>query len=111
VALWAIEDDTTLEFMRLFYRHLVQGKKASEALNCASNFMRESTKFGKMCQWAPFVLIGDDVTLDCFEGDLDALKHTSTRYSKEILIKRVKYYKIEFLRRSFRHRRGCKVLM
>jgi len=73
VALWALEDDATLEFMRLFYQHLVQGKKASEALNCASNYMRESTDFSEICQWAPFVLIGDDVTLDCFAGDLDAL--------------------------------------
>ena len=111
VALWAIDDEATLEFMRVFYRHLVQGKKASEALNSASNYMRESSDFGETCQWAPFVLIGDDVTLDCFEGDLDALEHTSTRYSKKILIKRVKHYKIEFLRHSLRHRRGCKVLM
>ena len=68
VSLWAIEDEATLEFMRAFYQSLVEGKKASEALNCATNYMRESKDFGKICQWAPFVLIGDDVKLECFEG-------------------------------------------
>ena len=73
VSLWAIDDEATLEFMCVFYQHLVKGKKASEALNCATNYMRESKDFGKICQWAPFVLIGDDVTLECFEGNLDVL--------------------------------------
>ncbi|KAL9962552.1 hypothetical protein ACROYT_G031660 [Oculina patagonica] len=68
VSLWALEDEATLEFMRVFYERLVEGKKASEALNCATNYMRESKDFGKIRQWAPFVLIGDDVTLKCFEG-------------------------------------------
>ena len=68
VSLWAIEDKATLEFMRVFYQHLVEGKKASEALNLATNYMRESKDFGKISQWAPFVLIGDDVTLDCLQG-------------------------------------------
>ena len=66
VSLWAIEDKATLEFMRVFYQNLVEGKKASEALNHATNYMRGSKDFGKICQWAPFVLIGDDVTLECF---------------------------------------------
>ncbi|XP_078382338.1 uncharacterized protein LOC144665030 [Oculina patagonica] len=68
VSLWALEDEATLEFMRVFYENLVKGKKASEALNCATNYMRESKEFGEIRQWAPFVLIGDDVTLECFEG-------------------------------------------
>ena len=68
VSLWAIEDKATLEFMRVFYQNLVEGKKASEALNHATNYMRGSKDFGKICQWAPFVLIGDDVTLECFGG-------------------------------------------
>ncbi len=67
VSLWALEDEATLEFMRIFYEHLVKGKKASEALNYATNYMRESQDFGKIRQWAPFVLIGDDVTLECLE--------------------------------------------
>ena len=85
VALWAISDCATLEFMRKFYQHMVQGKRASEALNRATNYMRESTEFSATCHWAPFVLLGDDVTLDCFEGDQDVLEHTSTRYSEALL--------------------------
>ena len=67
VSLWAIDDKATLEFMKHFYQHLVAGKSASEALNRAMNCMRESTEFSDVTHWAPFVLIGDDVTLE-FDG-------------------------------------------
>ena len=67
VSLWAIEDKATFEFMKHFYQHLVAGKSASEALNRAMNCMRESTEFRDVTHWAPFVLIGDDVTLE-FDG-------------------------------------------
>ena len=64
VSLWAIDDKATLEFMKNFYQHIVAGKSASEALNRAMNCMRESTEFSDVTHWAPFVLIGDDVTLE-----------------------------------------------
>ena len=67
VSLWAIDDKATLEFMTNFYQHLVAGKSASEAINRAMNCMRESTEFSDVTHWAPFVLIGDDVTLE-FDG-------------------------------------------
>ena len=67
VSLWAIDDKATLEFMRNFYHHLVERKSASEALNQAMNCMRESQEFSAVAHWAPFVLIGDDVTLE-FDG-------------------------------------------
>ena len=108
VALWAIDDGATLEFMRAFYLHMVQGKRASEALNSATNYMRESTEFSAACHWAPFVLLGDDVTLDCFEGDEDVLEHTSTRYSEALL---QCYYKTKFLSRNLQHRRCYKLHM
>ena len=64
VSLWAIDDEATLEFMKNFYHHLLEGKTASEALNQAMNCMRESEEFSAVKYWAPFVLIGDDVTLE-----------------------------------------------
>ena len=64
VSLWAIDDKATLEFMKHFYQHLVEGKSASKALNQAMNCMRESREFSAVNHWAPFVLIGDDVTLE-----------------------------------------------
>ena len=67
VSLWAIEDKATLEFMKSFYEHLVKGKSASEALNLAMNCMRESEEFSAVKYWAPFQLIGDDVTLELSE--------------------------------------------
>ena len=64
VSLWAIDDEATLEFMKYFYQHLVEGESASKSLNQAMKFMRELDKFSDLKYWAPFVLIGDDVTLE-----------------------------------------------
>ena len=64
VSLWAIDDKATLEFMKYFYQHLVEGESASKSLNQAMKFMRESDEFSDVKYWAPFVLIGDDVTLE-----------------------------------------------
>ena len=49
--------------MSRFYEHLVRGESASESLHQAMKWMR-SNGFTKVSQWAPFVLIGDDVTFD-----------------------------------------------
>ena len=62
-ALWAIEDEATEQFMSRFYENLVRGNSASESLQQAMNWMRENG-FAKITQWAPFMLIGDNVTLD-----------------------------------------------
>ena len=64
VSLWAIDDEATLEFMKSFYQHLVEGKPASESLNLAMKSLRESDEFHDFRYWAPFSLIGDDITLD-----------------------------------------------
>ena len=81
VALWALDDDVALVFMSVFYQHLTQGKKASQALSGATNYVRESKDYRATRHWAPFVLIGDDVTLDYFEDD----QNVSTRYNEGIL--------------------------
>ena len=64
VSLWAIDDNATFEFMKLFYRNIRHGNSASVSLNRAMRSLRESEKFSDVKHWAPFVLIGDDVTLD-----------------------------------------------
>ena len=67
VSLWAIDDAGTLEFMNHFYKALVKGKSASEALNQSMKCMRESGQFRDVKYWAPFVLIGDDLKLELNE--------------------------------------------
>ena len=62
-ALWAIEDEATEQFMSRFYENLVRGESASESLQQAMKWMRENG-LSKVSQWAPFMLIGDNVTLD-----------------------------------------------
>ena len=64
VSLWAIDDEATLEFMKSFYHNLVKGRSASESLNHAMKCLRESETFSDVKYWAPFTLIGDDITLD-----------------------------------------------
>ena len=66
--LWAISDDATQEFMRHFYNHLVDGLSASISLNQAVKMMQKSDRFSSVGHWAPFILIGDDVTLDFGSG-------------------------------------------
>lgn len=63
VTLWVIDDEATCTFMERFYDHLVKGRSSSEALNEAMRQLRESDRFSDVIHWAPFVLIGDDVTL------------------------------------------------
>ena len=63
VALWAIEDTATEQLMCRFYEHLVCGESASESLHQAMKWMRNNG-FIKVSQWAPFMLIGDNVTFE-----------------------------------------------
>ena len=62
-ALWAIEDKATKKFMSCFYEHLVRGESASESLHQSMKWMRDH-RFSEVGQWAPFVLIGDNVKFD-----------------------------------------------
>ena len=64
VSLWAIDDEATLEFMKCFYQYLAEGKPASESLNLAMKNLRESDELRDIKYWAPFLLIGDDISLD-----------------------------------------------
>ena len=63
-SLWEISDEATQEFMTHFYEHLLAGKSASKSLHHAMKSLRESEEFNAVKYWAPFVLIGDDVTLN-----------------------------------------------
>ena len=64
VSLWAIDEEATLLFMKCFYQHLADRKSASLALHYAMKSLRETKKYSAVEYWAPFVLIGDDVTFE-----------------------------------------------
>ena len=70
VALWAIDDEATMVFMKNFHQYLKKGKSASAAVHQSMKSLRESEEFSEMRYWAPFQLIGDDVTIE-FEADDD----------------------------------------
>ena len=63
VALWALEDSATEQLMSRFYECLIRGESASESLRQAMKWMREND-YSNVKDWAPFMLIGDDVTFD-----------------------------------------------
>ena len=67
VTLWAIDGKATKEFMKHFYKHLSEGQCVSKCLHQARKHLRESDDFNDVGCWAPFVLIGDDVTINCNE--------------------------------------------
>ncbi|XP_078353016.1 tetratricopeptide repeat protein 28-like [Oculina patagonica] len=63
VALWALDDSATLQLMSRFYEHLVRRESASESLHEAMKWMRENG-YSEVKKWAPFMLIGDNVTFE-----------------------------------------------
>ena len=62
-ARWALDDTATEKFMTCFYEHLFRGESASESLHEARKWMRNNG-FEEVSKWAPFMLIGDNVTFD-----------------------------------------------
>ena len=64
VSLWAVDDEATMQFMKQFYGHLVRGKSASESLHETMKWMRKDPRYREVRKWAPFMLIGDDVSFD-----------------------------------------------
>ena len=63
VGLWALRDSATEELMNRFYEHFALGESASESLHEAIKWMR-GNGFPDVADWAPFMLIGDNVTFD-----------------------------------------------
>jgi CHAT domain-containing protein len=63
-SLWAIDDRATMEFMLKFYSHLKKGDSASTSLQQAMKEMRDEEIYSEPKYWAPFFIIGDDVTID-----------------------------------------------
>ncbi|CAH3151089.1 unnamed protein product, partial [Pocillopora meandrina] len=79
VSLWAIDDEATLEFMKCFYQHLAEGKSTSKSLNLAMKSLRESDEFHDIKYWAPFMLIGDDLTFDLMAKERENLNRKSNK--------------------------------
>ena len=63
-SLWEISDEATLVFMKHFYEQLMAGQSASKSLNQTMKWMQKTGDFSAIKYWAPFMLIGDDVTMD-----------------------------------------------
>ncbi|XP_031553416.1 tetratricopeptide repeat protein 28-like [Actinia tenebrosa] len=62
-SLWKIDDKATLMFMKTFYKYLRDGRSASTSLHLTMNDMRRTPQYSEPKYWAPFFLMGDDVTI------------------------------------------------
>ena len=67
-SVWPLDDEATMEFMISFCKHLRGGETASTTLQKVMKCLRDSDKFSAPKYWAPFVLIGDDVTIEFDEN-------------------------------------------
>lgn len=62
-SLWSIDDDATREFMIQFYLNLQKRNSASLSLQLAMKYMMKTKEYNQPMYWAPFFLMGDDVTI------------------------------------------------
>jgi len=56
VTLWDVNDQSTAEFMKLFYEHLKTNPNKAQAVQYATAELRK--KYAHPFYWAPFVLVG-----------------------------------------------------
>ncbi|PFX11633.1 Tetratricopeptide repeat protein 28 [Stylophora pistillata] len=88
VASWALEDEAMAELMKNFYKHLVRGESANESLHQAMKWLR-SNGFNRPFQWAPFVLMGDNVTFDFTKIGLNR-KRATLKAAIELVVLSIK---------------------
>ena len=79
VALWAIPDEATKEFMVEFYRQILLENSVSVALQQVMITMKR--KYPSSTHWAAFQVIGENVVLT--RRDIEDIRHTSTYPGKE----------------------------
>ncbi|MGR8932624.1 MAG: CHAT domain-containing protein [Gammaproteobacteria bacterium] len=58
-SLWSINDEATMQFMRLFYDGLSQSLDKAQAMRAAQISMIKTKKFRHPFFWSPFILIGN----------------------------------------------------
>jgi len=57
--LWQIDDVGSVPLIESFYRHLLAGETAAEALRAAQLDLVRSERYRSPYYWAPFILSGD----------------------------------------------------
>ena len=57
--LWRVDDEATAEWMKSFYRHMLDGASYGEAVQTAQREVRAKPRFREPHYWAGFVLTGD----------------------------------------------------
>lgn len=67
VTLWAIDDDATLAFMELFYKHVTTNMPICQALQYSMMTLQGKEHLKRISNWAPFYAIGEDVKFTCSE--------------------------------------------
>ena len=79
VTLWAIDDNATLAFMELFYKHVTTNLSVCQALQRSMKTMQEREDYKRISNWAPFYVIGEDVKLS--SDEIQRLKDKADNFS------------------------------
>jgi CHAT domain-containing protein len=58
-SLWEVNDRSTLELMRSFYRALPQSGRAKGLAEAQRAMLRAGGRYAHPYYWAPFVLVGE----------------------------------------------------
>ena len=76
-SLWKAPDESANFFMQYFYRYLLDGHKASEALQKTSHSIRCFAKYSNFVHWSGHQLTGQDVTVTHTLSSEDRAVHAS----------------------------------
>ncbi|MFC1833615.1 CHAT domain-containing protein [Thermodesulfobacteriota bacterium] len=58
MSLWSVAESTSVDMMKIFFRHLKEGKTKLEALQLARKQIRREG-YDHPLLWAPFILVGE----------------------------------------------------
>ena len=79
VTLWAIDDDATLYFMEMFYKHVTTNLSVCQALQRSMETMQGREEYKRISSWAPFYVIGEDVKIS--NAEIQRLKDKVDNFS------------------------------
>lgn len=88
VTLWAIDDDATLSFMELFYKHVTTNMSVCQALQYSMITLQGKEDLKRISNWAPFYVIGEDVKFSCTE--IQQIKEKTFGFSSWTPLKRTR---------------------
>ena len=80
ITLWSIDDQFTMEFMKIFYEKIFEEKSACLALKETMNSFQRSGQYTSFLYWAAFEIMGEDVSLT--KSEIEEIRRKNKRLDK-----------------------------